>query len=252
MTMRAVGIVAFFLVVLGIGIYGWAWRGWGSPAPPPPVAGEHAYDEATLRHFETATALNPIVGDGDPYAFFAAHPHALAPAPEGTVCAIKYMDAEKTRYRIGSYPSATAANAEGAHVTHGGACGTCSTLQDLAVYLRRRDLTTPVRRCGVFSAVKPLAMSCLTALGFSDACAETWYYNTRHTARMCGLICLQSWIKGEASNKPDGSLNDCLACDETQSGPVFKKVSGRTRRNSGILSSIGRGRDEIYPLVHDY
>ena len=250
--LKTTGILVVILAVLGIGVYGWAWLGWWSPAALPPVAGEHHYDEARLHRFETSTVLNPIVGDGDPYAYFSAHPQALIPAPKGTVCAIKFVDADKTRYRIGTYPSASAAQATGAYVTHGGACGTCSTLQDLAVYLRRRDLTTPVRRCGVLGAVKPLAVSCLKALGFTDACAETWYYNTRHTAQMCGLVCLASWVKGDASNKADGSLNDCLACDEAQSGPVFKEASGRTRRNSGIVSSIGRSREEIYPLVHDY
>jgi hypothetical protein len=58
--------------------------------------------------------------------------------------------------------------------------------------------------------------------------------------------------EGVASNLPDGSLNTCLACDETKSSLVFKKAAGRTRRGSGIVSSIGRDKDEVYPLVHDY
>jgi len=33
--------------------------------------------------------------------------------------------------------------------------------------------------------------------------------------------------------KPDGSLNDCLQCDEDKSGPNFKWFSGRTRYNFG-------------------
>ena len=53
-------------------------------------------------------------------------------------------------------------------------------------------------------------------------------------------LCIMSWISGEANNKPDGSLNDCLQCDEDVSGPNFKFFSGRTRRNSGIPSAIMR------------
>ena len=34
----------------------------------------------------------------------------------------------------------------------------------------------------------------------------------------------------------NGHLNKCLQCDEDISGPIFKYESGRTRRNSGIIS----------------
>jgi hypothetical protein len=87
------------------------------------------------------------------------------------------------------------AQADGAHVTHQGPCGTCSTLQDLAVYLRKPDLTEPVRLCGMMTAVRPLAMSCLKDLGFTEACAETWFYNARYTARQCFAPCMWSWMK---------------------------------------------------------
>uniref|UniRef100_A0A7S3UZF0 Uncharacterized protein n=1 Tax=Aplanochytrium stocchinoi TaxID=215587 RepID=A0A7S3UZF0_9STRA len=40
-------------------------------------------------------------------------------------------------------------------------------------------------------------------------------------------------------------LNPCLQCDECRSGPVFQKVAGRTRRNSGLHSKIER------PLMYD-
>jgi len=50
----------------------------------------------------------------------------------------------------------------------------------------------------------------------------------------------------------DGKLNECLQCDEDRSGPVFKAVAGRTRRNSGIQSSIRRPADEVSPVAHDY
>ncbi len=61
-----------------------------------------------------------------------------------------------------------------------------------------------------------------------------------------------SWIEDEAPTRQDGALNDCLQCDEDHSGPVFKATAGRTRRNSGIRSSIPRPDDEIAPVVHDY
>ncbi len=51
---------------------------------------------------------------------------------------------------------------------------------------------------------------------------------------------------------PDGALNPCLQCDEDRSGPVFKAVAGRTRRNTGIASALCRPCDEVSPLVHRY
>jgi hypothetical protein len=63
---------------------------------------------------------------------------------------------------------------------------------------------------------------------------------------------MRSWMSGEPSTKPDGTLNECLQCDEDRSGPVFKAVAGRTRRNSGIRSSIPRPDDQVAHVVHDY
>jgi hypothetical protein len=61
-----------------------------------------------------------------------------------------------------------------------------------------------------------------------------------------------SYLKNEPFVKPDGTLNDCLQCDEDKSGPIFKYESGRTRRNSGIKSEIDRPVDEIYKMDHCY
>ena len=39
-------------------------------------------------------------------------------------------------------------------------------------------------------------------------------------------VCLSSWARHEPLNKPDGSLNDCIQCDEDLSGPNFKVCTG--------------------------
>jgi hypothetical protein len=77
-------------------------------------------------------------------------------------------------------------------------------------------------------------------------------YNIDNTRRQCFVVCAWSWITGEPPTLPDGRLNACIQCDEDRSGPVFKATAGRTRRNSGIRSSIPRPADEIAPVVHDY
>ena len=137
-------------------------------------------------------------------------------------------------------------------MTHTGACGACSSLQDLAVYIEETDLTKPVRLCGVRNiagTVEDIA-DCIEAIGFTDACAEVWAYNTLNTRERCFDECVQ------AVDQPylleDGTPNDCISCDEEKSGPVFKAVSGRTRRNSGLPSALCRPCDGVSPIQHSY
>ena len=207
------------------------------------------YDDVVIEAFYKKVIRNPIAVEGDPYEDFKAS--SWFAFPEEAVCAIKYED-DRIHYVIATFSDESAAEDYGYTVTHKGHCGTCSTLQDLATYLYYRDLTTPVRRCSALVWFKPWSSTCLEALGFTPPCAETWYYNAKNTAHECLWPCIDSWIRKEPFNQSDGSLNDCLACDEERSGPVFKYVAGRTRRNSGIESSIDRPEDEIYSIVHDY
>lgn len=205
-----------------------------------------------IRALKRAIILNPVTIQGDPY--LSGSPGAPDPAEGVTtyaVCGVRFVDTRKERYEIQTFRDAGKAARNGYVVTHRGGCGTCSTLRDLAVYLQRRDLTYAVRSCS-FRITRSGILSCLEEIGFSRSCALTWYYNIRNTGRRCLGVCLLSWMVREPLNRPDGRLNDCLRCDEEESGPVFKRSAGRTRRNSGIPSEIGRGSDEIYPLAHDY
>ena len=192
--------------------------------------------------------LQPLALQGDPYITWQASAPPVAPA--GSVCGVRF-ELDQVHYRLSTFANSDAARSAGFAVTHFGACGTCSTLQDLAVYLEKPDLTAPVRRCGIKWSASANLM-CLEHLGFSAACAQTWLYNVQNTRRQCLSHCLWSWIEGEAPTRTDGRLNACLQCDEDRSGPVFKATAGRTRRNSGIRSSIPRPDDEIAPVVHDY
>lgn len=207
------------------------------------------YDPAVIEAFYRKIISNPIGIEGDPYR--ELQDDDLIEYPEEAVCAIQYED-DRIHYAIATFDNEAAAQDSGYIVTHKGHCGTCSTLQDLATYLAHHDLTTPVRRCAAMVWFPIPSIECLKGLGFSAECAETWYYNAKNTARECLWPCIYSWMRREPFNKPDGSLNDCLACDEEHSGPIFKYVAGRTRRNSGIRSEIDRPEDEIYPIVHDY
>lgn len=183
----------------------------------------------------------------DPYS----DPVPPEPAPD-TVCGVLPEAPGSHNYSLVTYESEAGARAAGAFATHFGDCGLCSPLADLAVYMRENDLTAPVRQCGVdnFGASKADHMECLQALGFDYPCAEIWYYNTLHTRFVCLAQCIESF--DAPYNLADGSLNECLACDEELSGPVFKAVAGRTRRNTGIPNAICRPCAEARRLVHDY
>jgi hypothetical protein len=185
----------------------------------------------------------------NPFDRVTVDPYSQPLAPPGIpgqVCAAKLNEQDRS-YSLITFASEEEASQAGPDVaiTHGGPCGVCSTFQDLGVYAGQRDLTNPVRKCGFRSFLgEASAKRCLARIGFSEPCADIWFYNTKNTRKKCLGVCL--WNLNKPNNLPDGRLNPCLLCDEEKSGPVFKQVSGRTRRNSGIQSAISRPEDQVY------
>jgi hypothetical protein len=203
-----------------------------------------AYDAATIDALRARTLVDPPQRlAGDPY-----EDPALLPADTGGVCAVL---PDPGGYRLATFPDAAAAEAAGGTVTHTGACGVCSTLQDLAVYLGTPNLGDPVRECALigFGGDPEGTLACILDLGFTEPCAQIWAFNSANTGAACRAECLAAL--GAPNHLPDGTLNDCLACDERESGPVFKAVAGRTRRNSGIPSGICRPGGQVSPILHD-
>jgi hypothetical protein len=195
---------------------------------------------AELRELELESPPQPLTSD--PY---------LEPAPqtgEG-VCAVQGQGGQ---YTLASFDSVQEAEEQGAIPTHGGACGLCSSLEDLQVYARYPDLTQPVRACGLegFGDGVEGVQDCLLELGFTPACASIWAYNVEHTRAECQEICIE--LLSEPYHAGDGSLNGCLQCDEDRSGPVFKALAGRTRRNSGLASALCRPCETVWRIGHDY
>lgn len=209
-----------------------------------------AYDDAFIQSLVDdwlPESVPPL--SADPYS------QPLPPDdPPGTICAVVPGDASAhpRPYALVTYSSLDAATAAGAHPTHWGHCGVCSTLANLAVYMRQNDLGKVVRSCAF--ATTPDGgdgdLQCLLGLGFDLPCAQIWAYNTAHTRSVCLQTCLDHFA--DYYNQPDGTLNPCLQCDEDQSGPVFKAVAGRTRRNSGLPNAICRPCSQVQPLVHVY
>lgn len=171
-------------------------------------------------------------------------------AGDEMVCAVVIENLADRVYRLANFSDEAAAEAAGAILTHHDACGLCSTLSDFEVYARDRDIGSAVRACGLANFVKPFdsLVVCIESLGFTKPCAQIWAYNTRNTQANCLEVCLSD----DAYHNEDGTLSPCLQCDEDISGPVFKQVAGRTRRNTGLASSICRFCEEVQAVDHNY
>lgn len=175
---------------------------------------------------------------------------SMEPQSNSMVCAMIIEDMANKLYSLASFSSVAAAEASCAILTHYDACGVCSTLTDFVAYAKDRDVGAAVRNCGLQNLSNfDSLVSCLQDLGFTKPCAQIWGYNTYHTRDSCFSLCLPP---PEKYHNEDGTLNPCLECDERISGPVFKAVAGRTRRNTGLASSICRFCNEIKPVEHNY
>lgn len=113
------------------------------------------------------------------------------------------------------------------------------------------DMTAPGKQCGTLSStIFNRGVKCFANLGMTDACAYIWASNARFDGSNCRNICLAEYWSPYNGDPPSCPLNDCLQCDEDKAGPLFKKFSGRTRRNSGLESSITRPCETVESLTH--
>jgi len=110
--------------------------------------------------FKSLTPTNPYNLTCNPYdTQYTGVPCETTPPQNFTelgdvaVCGVLYdtttlnSDQCPTQYSLQTFPDSASAEAAGATVTHWGACGVCSTTQDLAVYIEFTDLTTLGVRC---------------------------------------------------------------------------------------------------------
>lgn len=219
---------------------------------------EPIYTDAYIQQLENAVLLTDTREEfynitEDPYPNQDAY---IGQHSDDAVCGI-LMDSEvEDGYRLKTYDDDASALADGAQITHYGPCGLCSTTQDLAVYIREPDLTAPVRKCGTkglgkpHEEAEPLARACLEDIGFSAGCIDIWYWDINNTKNQCMETCLP--LLTDQHHTKDQSLNDCIQCDEDESGPLFKVMSGRTRRNSGLSSALCRPCETVQPVDHNY
>eukprot|EP01098_Paradermamoeba_levis_P002953 TRINITY_DN1393_c0_g1_i1.p1 TRINITY_DN1393_c0_g1~~TRINITY_DN1393_c0_g1_i1.p1 ORF type:complete len:208 (-),score=55.84 TRINITY_DN1393_c0_g1_i1:23-589(-) len=173
--------------------------------------------------------------------FFASF-GLLSAQTDGPVCGANGKD----------YPSKEAAHSANTTVINCGNCGACSNRNDINIYnFTRNNLTQFTTRCAYLYTLFGEAASrkCMEALGFTTPCLDCWMDNILCDRQKCLWICIWVTATGQPHNKPDGSLNDCLACDERECGPPFIKCAGANRRTSGISSDIDRDKEQICKIV---
>ena len=128
-------------------------------------------------------------------------------------------------YRLETFPTERAARAAGAQVTHRGRCGACSSFQDLAAYIERRDLNRAGRLCGLGGTFgSKTQLRCLSKLGFTEACAQIWSFNIDDTRSKCMGICTKTLPTKH--KLPDGSL--------THASRATKRIAVQRSRRSPV------------------
>eukprot|EP00808_Paulinella_micropora_P028141 g27903.t1 len=222
-------------------------------APCPDWEPQNYWSKGTIAAFANQVALNPYQLDCNPYE----QDCSTTPEQTGTdwpdaVCGVVYHDSDLCgTYTLQTYRSAGEAQRAGATVTHLSACGVCSTLQDLSVYIKLPDLTTAGKKCAMIGQVSySYGLQCWKDLGFTLPCAMMYNYNAQYDIENCWLKCMANLFTPNNAPAPGCELNSCLECDEDLAGPVFKKVAGRTRRGSGLESAIARPCESVARLEH--
>eukprot|EP00980_Cylindrotheca_fusiformis_P030735 scaffold25332_cov186-Cylindrotheca_fusiformis.AAC.2 len=187
-----------------------------------------------------------------------AQEQALLDLGDTAACAIHSVDSttdcKEGSYTLKSYASREEAEAAGGFVTHMGSCGVCSTLQDLAVYMRHPDLTTAGKFCSSKDTISiEGGAACYSNLGMTNACARVWADANANDFVDCFTECfLKDLTQNEPNNGPfpECKLNKCLQCDQDKTEPTLTKFAGRTQRRSGLLSPVARPCDEIAIINH--
>lgn len=177
------------------------------------------------------------------------------------VCGLKLL--ENGEYTLQSYENWALAEADGARVTHKDNCGFCSTTENLAVYMEKPELTVEVRECamillrtseGTEREREDQARQCIRNLGFDEDCAWIWFWNSKYTRNVCQNVCVALLEAPHhiSGGELTGALNNCMNCDEENSGRVFKAIAGRIRRNTGLPTSMCRPHDHESWICHNY
>lgn len=164
---------------------------------------------------------------------------------EGEVCAFDNRGPESN---ITTFEGKEAAHEAGFLVLHCGACGACSSWDNLIVeYVTRDKMASLANECAkgaLFKGGDDALTECLMSddIGFEEECAICWSEDILCTKQNCAFIFLQAQMINNVGNFAVGP-NDITSasCEEAHCEVgQFVPCSGATRRRMNITSSIAR------------
>ena len=127
---------------------------------------------------QSLEVINPYSLSCNPYTEEACEttpPQNMTDLGDAAACGVKYNMTDltsgqcPTQYSLETYASQAEAEADGAQLTHHGACGVCSTTQDLAVYIEFTDLVDKGTECSVRGIIdEEDGVACYTEVGYTE------------------------------------------------------------------------------------
>ncbi|EED91021.1 predicted protein [Thalassiosira pseudonana CCMP1335] len=173
---------------------------------------------------------------------------------EGKVCA---FDNRGTESNITTFEDKEAAHEAGFLVLHCGACGACSSWDNLIVeHVTRDKMASLANECAkgaLFGGGDDALTECLMSddIGFEEECAICWSEDILCTKQNCAFIFLQAQMINNVGNFAVGP-NDITSasCEEAHCEVgQFVPCSGATRRRMNITSSIARPGEQQCGIV---
>lgn len=169
---------------------------------------------------------------------------------EGPVCAY-----DKVGGIVRTFDDSKAARSANYTLAHCGACGQCSTWNDLRLqYTTRNWLAKESARCAKKSLIygRDAVQNCLKEepIGFTDQCATCWTEDILCARSHCAFIFLQSNMINTVSNfQVSEDTITAATCEEAMCELEFVPCSGANRRRMNITSSIARPGRQLCDIV---
>lgn len=201
------------------------------------------------------------------------------------VCAFKYekhikekapKKCMKREYEFKTYATETAALQDKAVLTHTGACGVCSTAQDLAIMMefgeqiyrriaacikeKEKELKPYLegKAANAADAVKKIQENCKVISEMSGPCALLYFYKVAVETKVCANICpdriyVNSTDKTNTKLVNDETCEDteCRYCLQNATMAQFEKFAGRTFANSGLTGIYVQRCEQISNVTQD-
>jgi hypothetical protein len=172
---------------------------------------------------------------------------------EGPVCA---FDNQGAASNITTFVNKDAAHDAGFLVLHCGACGACSTWENLIIeYTTRNIMAALANKCAMRGLIggQDGITKCIMEppIGLTGQCAVCWAEDIVCTKKNCAFIFLQSQITNNVANFAVGPDDITSAsCEEAHCEVgAFVPCVGATRRRMNIISSIPRPVEEQCQVV---